>query len=218
MDIFNTQTIIWIIVAVLCLAISEWLKSINGPFIIFIIAAIFSFIASFITARVTVEPPKAPTATQNTSSNVATPTMASIPSAEAGINEEELVKTAYAGILAPASDFLFPYSSTSYLSNSELNEVMESDDRYAMRSISQRAINEIFARYGYTFSGTSQTSREAKNLFEGKDWYEEARKRCVVQPGEQYKLLENYFNDYERSNIETINQWQIEHNVPDLDE
>lgn len=210
MDFFNPQTIILLLLGILCLAISDWLRSIKGPFIIFIIAAIFAFIASIITsiiaARVTAEYPQGPTATQNTST------------AEVGINEEEMVKTAYAGILAPASDFLFPYSSTSYLSNSELDEVMESDDRYVMRSLSQRAINEIFARYGYTFGGTSQTSREAKNLFEGKDWYEEARKRCVVQPGEQYKLLKNYFNEYERSNIEAINQWQIEHNVPDLDE
>ena len=209
MDFLNPQTIILALVAALFIAISEWLKSINGrsPFILYI-AAFFAVIGSITAARVTDAPPEDPTAT------VETP----IPSAEVGLNEEEMVKTAYAGILAPASDFLFPYSSTSYLSNSELDEVMESDDRYVMRSLSQRAINEIFARYGYTFGGTSQTSREAKNLFEGKDWYEEARKRCVVQPGEQYKLLKNYFNEYERSNIEAINQWQIEHNVPDLDE
>lgn len=209
MDFLNPQTIILALVAALFIAISEWLKSINGrsPFILYI-AAVFAVIGAITAARVTDAPPEDPTAT------VETP----IPSAEVGLNEEEMVKTAYAGILAPASDFLFPYSSTSYLSNSELDEVMESDDRYVMRSLSQRAINEIFARYGYTFGGTSQTSREAKNLFEGKDWYEEARKRCVVQPGEQYKLLKNYFNEYERSNIEAINQWQIEHNVPDLDE
>ena len=209
MDFLNPQTIILALLAALFYAISEWLKSINGrsPFILYI-AAVFAVIGAITAARVTDAPPEDPTAT------VETP----IPSAEVGLNEEEMVKTAYAGILAPASDFLFPYSSTSYLSNSELDEVMESDDRYVMRSLSQRAINEIFARYGYTFGGTSQTSREAKNLFEGKDWYEEARKRCVVQPGEQYKLLKNYFNEYERSNIEAINQWQIEHNVPDLDE
>ena len=209
MDFLNPQTIILALVAALFIAISEWLKSINGrgPIILYI-AAFFAVIGSITAARVTDAPPEDPTATVESS----------IPSAEVGMNEEEMVKTAYAGILAPASDFLFPYSSTSYLSNSELDEVMESDDRYVMRSLSQRAINEIFARYGYTFDGTSQTSREAKNLFEGKDWYEEARKRCVVQPGEQYKLLKNYFNEYERSNIEAINQWQIEHNVPDLDE
>ena len=209
MDFLNPQTIILALLAALFYAISEWLKSINGrsPFILYI-AAVFAVIGAITAARVTDAPPEDPTAT------VETP----IPSAEVGLNEEEMVKTAYAGILAPASDFLFPYSSTSYLSNSELDEVMESDDRYVMRSLSQRAINEIFARYGYTFDGTSQTSREAKNLFEGKDWYQEARKRCVVQPGEQYKLLKNYFNEYERSNIEAINQWQIEHNVPDLDE
>ena len=214
MDFFNTQTIIWILVTALCIAISEWLKANNGPFIIFYIAAIFAVIGSITAARVTDDPIEEQTAIVTTP----TPTMTALPSPEVEISEEELVKTAYAGILAPASDFLFPYSSTSYLSNSELNEVMESDDRYVMRSLSQRAINEIFARYGYTFRGTSKTSQEAKNLFEGKDWYEEARKRCVVQPGEQDKLLNDYFNDYERSNIEAINQWQIEHNVPDLDE
>ena len=130
---------------------------------------------------------------------------------------EEMISTAYDGILAPASDFLFPNSSQEYLSYEKLNQIMESSDKYAMRSISQRAINEIYARYGYTFHGETTTSREAINLFSGKDWYEKCRIEYNKNPLEQDVLLNDVFNDAERANVYLIWDWQENHELPPLD-
>lgn len=119
------------------------------------------------------------------------------------------------GVQAPKSDFLFPESSSEYLSYETLNQKMESSDKWRMRSLSQQAINEIFARHGYTFVKNTGTAKEARERYEGKGWYVQMQAKCPVGPGEQNELRTKYFNQYERDNVKLILEWQNTHGVPE---
>ncbi len=111
----------------------------------------------------------------------------------------------YNGNSAPAADFIFPYSSTDLLSDVDLEQLNDSSNT-ARKSKSQMAINEIFARYGYTFSGGTDTSKEAKKKFESKSWYRTAQKSC---PSNNSGILQGtYMNSTEQKNIEKIVAWQ----------
>ena len=88
---------------------------------------------------------------------------------------------------------------------------MVSSDREEMHSASQMAINEMFARYGYTFSTKTQTAREAKSYFENLDWYRSAQSYCTATEWETVRS--SYMNDIERENINRINAWQQDHGV-----
>lgn len=121
------------------------------------------------------------------------------------------VITIYDGIQATAADFLFPESSSEYLTTARMNQVMESSDSNRMHYLSQLAINELLARYGYTFTSSSQTAQDARDQFENKDWYQSVRRVC---PSNQWDVLRaNYFNSYERANFDALNQWQKDHGV-----
>jgi len=207
---FNDLSIYRILIAAGLAAFGKYLEKKSDLFIVCYISAILSLFAPMIM--------------QNPSSEVSVNSESSTaPAIDAPVTVtpadqyEEMIYTAYDGILAPASDFLFPKSSQEYLSYESLNQIMESSDKYAMRSISQRAINEIFARYGYTFHGKTATSREAINLFSGKDWYEKCRIEYNKNPLEQDVLLEEVFNDVERANVYLIWDWQERHELPPLD-
>lgn len=111
------------------------------------------------------------------------------------------------GLAAEASDFMFPYSSQQVLTDQEL-DTMEAPTIEEMHSNSQMAINEILARYGYTFGTSSDTGRAAAEKFSGKDWYEEARARCTYT--DPNSLIAD-MNEVEKTNIDRINAWQKEH-------
>lgn len=133
------------------------------------------------------------------------------------LTEENLSETGgkevievYGGIKAPAEDFVFPYSSQKILTDEELL-TLESDDPQTMHDKSQQAINEVFARYGYTFGSTTKTSRAAKERFEALDWYTQVQKKC---PSNSWWTLQTeYFNENEVQNIQILNEWQKQHGV-----
>ena len=206
----NDQLIYRILIAAGLIAFGKYLEKKSGLFIVCYISAFLSLVAPMIMQNPSSEVPV------NSGSSNAPATEAPVTVTPAD-QYEEMICTAYDGILAPASDFLFPKSSQEYLSYESLNQSMESSDKYAMRSISQRAINEIYARYGYTFHGKTTTSREAINLFSGKDWYEKCRIEYNKNPLEQDVLLEEVFNDVERANVYLIWDWQENHELPPLD-
>ena len=121
------------------------------------------------------------------------------------------VITIYDGIQANAADFLFPESSSEYLTTARMNEVLESSDPNMMHKLSQLAINELLARYGFKFTSSSQTAQDARDQFEDKGWYQSVRRVC---PSNQWDVLRaNYFNSYERANFDALNQWQKDHGV-----
>ena len=207
---FNDLSIYRILIAAGLAAFGKYLEKKSDLFIVCYISAILTLVAPIIMQNPSPEVPG-----NSESSNA--PTIEAPVTVTPADQYEELICTAYDGILAPASDFLFPKSSQEYLSYESLNQTMESSDKYAMRSISQRAINEIYARYGYTFHGETTTSREAINLFSGKDWYEKCRIEYNKNPLEQDVLLEEVFNDVERANVYLIWDWQERHELPPLE-
>ena len=115
------------------------------------------------------------------------------------------------GIQAPVTDFIFPYSSERELLWAELDVVLWRDDETERHDISQLAINEIFARYGFTFGTGSSSSRLAYDTFEACGWYQEAKAAC---PDDNWNNLYYYYlNDTERTNVELINAWQQQNGV-----
>ena len=115
----------------------------------------------------------------------------------------------YNGVQAPAYEFVFPYSSQRYLTQDELDSLV-GDPEY-MHMQSQLAINEIFARYGYTFKKDTATAQDARNHFEGHDWYETLQSMC---PESNPDNLKNYYmNAYEQANIKMLNDWQKAYDV-----
>lgn len=116
------------------------------------------------------------------------------------------------GIRADKSDFMFPNSSTEYLSYSDLDYLRNSEKK-EKELYTQTMINEIFARYGYTFTSNSDSANLIRNKIGNKDWYIQAQSYCPVAPGDQQTLMENYMNAIEKANIKLINQWQQD-NIP----
>ena len=158
------------------------------------------------TATPTPTPTPLPTAT-STPTPIPTPTPTTAPAVSAE------VLTIYGGIQAPASDFLFPESSSSYLSYDRMNQVLESGSSETMHTLSQLAINELLARYGYPFTSSSSTAQDARNKFGGTGWYQSVQSICPVGAGEWDVLRDNYFNSYERANFKALNEWQKDHGV-----
>ncbi|MDO4322087.1 MAG: DUF4163 domain-containing protein [Lachnospiraceae bacterium] len=114
------------------------------------------------------------------------------------------------GIQAPASDFIFPYSSTQTLTDADLTKLEGSsveEEHYK----SQLAINEILARYGYVFHPENGgASKEAYDQFNGKDWYEQAKPYCPSSSAND--MLYTYITSTELNNIDIICEWQKVHN------
>lgn len=111
------------------------------------------------------------------------------------------------GILADTRDFIFPYSSTRELTDEDL-KVLEAETQEQEHSNSQMAINEILARYGYTFRSSSSTGQEAWEKFSGLGWYQEAQLYCgYTKSGDLIADM----NAVEKANIAKINEWQKAH-------
>lgn len=114
------------------------------------------------------------------------------------------------GIQAPASDFIFPYSSTQTLTDTDLTRLEGSsveEEHYK----SQLAINEILARYGYVFHPENGgASKEAYDQFNGKSWYEQAKPYCPSDSAND--MLYTYITSTELNNIDIICEWQKVHN------
>lgn len=116
--------------------------------------------------------------------------------------------TVTGGIQAPASDFIFPHSSTALLTDADLAKLQaETVEERHYRS--QLAINEILARYGYVFSeAQGGAAKEAYDQFEGKDWYEQAKQYCPSTSANE--MLYTYISATELENVEIICEWQKE--------
>lgn len=110
------------------------------------------------------------------------------------------------GIQAPASDFIFPHSSEVLLTDSDLL-ALNADTVEERHYRSQLAINEILARYGYTFSAEQGgAAKEAYDQFEGKEWYEQAKPYCPSSSAND--MLYVYLSDTELQNVDIICEWQ----------
>ena len=149
----------------------------------------------------------------STPTPIPTPTFTPIPTPTPAPAVSAEVLTIYGGIQAPASDFLFPESSSAYLSYDRMNQVLESGSSETMHTLSQLAINELLARYGYPFTSSSSTAEDARNKFGGTGWYQSVQSICPVGAGEWDVLRDNYFNSYERANFKALNEWQKDHGV-----
>lgn len=114
------------------------------------------------------------------------------------------------GIQAPASDFIFPYSSTQTLTDADLTK-LEGASVEEEHYRSQLAINEILARYGYVFHPENGgASKEAYDQFNGKEWYEQAKPYCPSDSAND--MLYTYITSTELNNIDIICEWQKVHN------
>jgi len=111
------------------------------------------------------------------------------------------------GLYAPESDFIFPYSSTNYLSYEEIDAKLQDPDQNTRYRNGQLAINEILARYGYPFDPASERigARDAAEKFGGKSWYQQAMKNCGYD--DPYALIGD-MNEVEKANIKAITAWQ----------
>jgi|GEM_PF-5078802 len=133
-----------------------------------------------------------------------TPSLTPAPAAPAPAAAEEMI-TIYGGIQAPAADFVFPHSSTQRLTDSDLQYLLSLSAR-DMHFEAQLAISEIYARYGYTFTQQKETSQNARNHFENKDWYISVQ--AINPTGDQETLRWHYFNDIERDNVQILLDFQ----------
>ena len=158
-------------------------------------------------AEVTADPTAAPALTQAptaapvpTQAPAATPVPTQAPAVE-------YVAVKY-GLQAPVTDFMFPYSSERLLTQAELDSMVDASVE-VMHSRSQLAINEILARYGYSFDpNKSDTAKDIYNRVAGKDWYQQAQQQCGYSDANS--LIAD-MNSVEKDNINLINEWQQQH-------
>lgn len=86
----------------------------------------------------------------------------------------------------PASDFIFPHSSSAYLTEAEIAQTLAGMSGYSPgKGYAQDAINEIYARNGYVFQ-----TEEVRTYYQGKSWY-------VAD----YSFSTADLNEYEKYNI-----------------
>lgn len=115
------------------------------------------------------------------------------------------------GILAPETDFLFPDSSERVLTYREINSMLQNEDKQSRYLNSQMAINEIYARYGYHFHPEKSISaQEAYEKFNSLAWYEQV---CSYGGYDDPSQLDSVFNEIEKTNINTIREWQTNNNA-----
>ncbi len=158
-------------------------------------------------AEVTADPTATPVPTQTPA---ATPVPTQAPAATPVPTQApavEYVAVKY-GLQAPVTDFMFPYSSERLLTQAELDSMVDASVE-VMHSRSQLAINEILARYGYSFDpNKSDTARDIYNRVAGKDWYQQAQQQCGYSDANS--LIAD-MNSVEKDNINLINEWQQQH-------
>lgn len=160
-----------------------------------------------VTAQATATPTATPVPTQ---APTETPAPTQAPTATPASTQApavEYVAVKY-GLQAPATDFMFPYSSERLLTQAELDSMADASVE-VMHSRSQLAINEILARYGYSFDpNKSDTARDIYNRVAGKDWYQQAQQQCGYSNANS--LIAD-MNSVEKDNIDLINEWQKQH-------
>ncbi len=111
------------------------------------------------------------------------------------------------GGTAPVEDFLFPYSSTELLTYDDLDRAFGDMATTDAALLSQHAINEIYARYGYNFHPEkSESAQLAYDYFNALDWY-----TAICGSNTASNTGEVPVSDVEQSNIETIVIWQENH-------
>ncbi len=103
---------------------------------------------------------------------------------------EEKVKKESEAKERKVAEFIFPYSDTENLTESQLQSL--SQDQLAL------AKNEIIARHGWIF-----TDEPYKSYFESKSWYKGA-----IQPQEFDTNCEIALNETEKANIELIEKYE----------
>lgn len=86
-------------------------------------------------------------------------------------------------------DYIFPYSNTRYLEESDLEGIPKEEIRIGK--------NEIYARYGRKFN-----KKSLQEYFDSKDWY-----KGTIEPKDDSQI-EAKFNKYERINIKFLQQHQ----------
>lgn len=144
-----------------------------------------------------------PTKEETTDSRMATETPAA--------STPDLSDTAAATIKLPDGDnaprniFIFPDSSDTLLTSADL-ETLNTGDLTQMHFQSQLAIDEILIRYGFSFTGASDSATAVREKYSAETWYIKAQKSCPSN--DSYELIQTYMNNYERKNIELINEWQ----------
>lgn len=121
---------------------------------------------------------------------------------------EELI-TLPGGTQAPAGDFVFPASGSEALRYEMLDAAFGGLDTGEQLNRSQRAINEIYARYGYNFHPQkSDTARQAYDYFNSLDWYGQ------ISGGKSWSNTgEVPVNATEAANIELLARWQKDHGL-----
>lgn len=154
------------------------------------------------TAAPTPEPSPAATPSPTpTPLPTATPAASPAPTAE----PEETV-TLPGGGTAPAADFYFPYSSTQTITYDDLEAKFGSLPDEEAYQASQRALNEIYARYGYNFHPEkSDSAAAAYRYFHTLDWYE-----ALCGSNTAASLDQVPVNETEQQNINTIAAWQAD--------
>lgn len=95
------------------------------------------------------------------------------------IRTVEFIKLSHDSCADITSDYVFPNSSSSLLSSSDIS----SKNNWEIII----AINEIYARYGYSFSST-----ELNNYFENKSWYNNTHSNDIT------------LNDIEDNNLKLL--------------
>ena len=93
---------------------------------------------------------------------------------------------------ATTSDFIFPHSSTAYLTEAEIAQKLSGMTGYSPgKSYAQDAINEIYARNGYIFK-----TEEVRTYYQGKSWY---------TPNSSFSDAD--LNEYEKHNIKLLQKY-----------
>lgn len=93
---------------------------------------------------------------------------------------------------APASDDIFPHSSSAYLTESEIAATLAACSGYSPgKGYAQDAINEIYARNGYIFK-----TAEVLEYYQSKSWY---------VPNNSFSEAD--FNEYEKHNLALLKKF-----------
>lgn len=91
------------------------------------------------------------------------------------------------GYTAEDQEYILPYSSTMYLSISDLYGLTADQARYAR--------NEIYARHGRKFK-----DKELQKYFDNCSWY-----YGFIEPGD---FDESWLNEYEKENVKVIKEYE----------
>ncbi|MBQ3054928.1 MAG: YARHG domain-containing protein [Oscillospiraceae bacterium] len=91
-----------------------------------------------------------------------------------------------------SGDFIFPHSSSAYLTEEEISATLSTLDRDSPTgNYAQDAINEIYARNGYVFQ-----KKHTASYYHSQPWY---------TPNENFSTA--HFNEYEKKNIQLLQKF-----------